>query len=187
MAGSSPAMTGNTVIARSESDEAIQSIAGFFWIASLRSQWRIFFFERCMLPINFDFRFDMGVLAALLIVAMALLQAQGQPAWWVPLLKLFFTIAYVVLAPFMGPLADAVRYPPHEFELRVIPEINLVRQYWLYRAEAASSAGRQVPEVPSTTWQRCHRPSPTAPATATSSSAWAPVRSAACPPRWRNC
>ncbi|WP_201493486.1 lysophospholipid transporter LplT [Rubrivivax sp. A210] len=44
---------------------------------------------------------------ALLIVAIALLQQQGHPAWWAPLLKFFFTIAYVVLAPFVGPLADA--------------------------------------------------------------------------------
>ena len=45
---------------------------------------------------------------ALLIVAIALLQQQGLPAWWAPLLKFSFTIAYVVLAPFVGPLADAV-------------------------------------------------------------------------------
>ncbi len=43
---------------------------------------------------------------ALLIVAIALLQQQGNPAWWAPLLKFSFTIAYVVLAPFVGPLAD---------------------------------------------------------------------------------
>jgi MFS family permease len=44
---------------------------------------------------------------ALLIVAIAMLQQQGDPAWWAPLLKFNFTIAYVVLAPFVGPLADA--------------------------------------------------------------------------------
>lgn len=44
---------------------------------------------------------------ALLIVAIALLQQQGLPAWWAPLLKFSFTIAYVVLAPFVGPLSDA--------------------------------------------------------------------------------
>ena len=44
---------------------------------------------------------------ALLIVAIALLQQQGHPLWWAPLLKFSFTIAYVVLAPFVGPLADA--------------------------------------------------------------------------------
>jgi MFS family permease len=45
---------------------------------------------------------------ALLIVAIALLMRTGQPAWWVPLLRFFFIIAYVVLAPFVGALADAV-------------------------------------------------------------------------------
>ena len=43
---------------------------------------------------------------ALLIVAIALLQQQGAPAWWAPLLKFGFTFAYVALAPFVGPLAD---------------------------------------------------------------------------------
>jgi MFS family permease len=45
---------------------------------------------------------------ALLIVAIALLLRTGQPAWWVPLLRFFFITAYVVLAPFVGALADAV-------------------------------------------------------------------------------
>jgi MFS transporter, LPLT family, lysophospholipid transporter len=44
---------------------------------------------------------------ALMIVVMALLQQQGSPAWWVPFLKFSLTSAYVVLAPFVGPLADA--------------------------------------------------------------------------------
>jgi MFS transporter, LPLT family, lysophospholipid transporter len=43
---------------------------------------------------------------ALLIVAVALLQEQGHPAWWAPLLKFSLTIAYVLLAPLVGPLAD---------------------------------------------------------------------------------
>ncbi len=45
---------------------------------------------------------------ALLILAIALLHAQGQPLWWAPLLKFCFTLAYVFLAPFAGPLADAM-------------------------------------------------------------------------------
>jgi len=45
---------------------------------------------------------------ALLIVAIALLNARGLPVWWAPLLKLCFTIAYVVLAPFVGVWADRV-------------------------------------------------------------------------------
>ncbi|MBA4176237.1 MAG: lysophospholipid transporter LplT [Leptothrix sp. (in: Bacteria)] len=44
---------------------------------------------------------------ALLIVTIARLQQEGLPAWWAPLLKFSFTIAYVVLAPVVGPLADA--------------------------------------------------------------------------------
>ena len=45
---------------------------------------------------------------ALLIVAIALLQLQGRPGWWAPLLKICFMLAYVLLAPFVGVLADAV-------------------------------------------------------------------------------
>lgn len=44
---------------------------------------------------------------ALLIVTMALLQRHGLPAWWAPLLKFGFTLSYVLLAPLVGPLADA--------------------------------------------------------------------------------
>lgn len=45
---------------------------------------------------------------ALLIVSIAVLQEQQLPGWWAPLLKFAFTIAYVVLAPFVGPVADAI-------------------------------------------------------------------------------
>lgn len=48
---------------------------------------------------------------ALLLVSIALLQAQGRPVWWAPLLKFSFTLAYVLLAAFVGPLADAVAKP----------------------------------------------------------------------------
>ena len=44
---------------------------------------------------------------ALLIVTISLLQARGMAAWWAPLLKVGFIASYVVLAPFVGPLADA--------------------------------------------------------------------------------
>jgi MFS transporter, LPLT family, lysophospholipid transporter len=44
---------------------------------------------------------------ALLIVAIALLVQQGLAAWWAPLLKFGFMLSYVLLAPFVGPLADA--------------------------------------------------------------------------------
>ncbi|WP_310387807.1 lysophospholipid transporter LplT [Roseateles sp.] len=45
---------------------------------------------------------------ALLIVIIARLQELNLPGWWAPMLKFGFTISYVVLAPFVGPLADAV-------------------------------------------------------------------------------
>ncbi len=45
---------------------------------------------------------------ALLIVAIAHLEQTGQPVWWAPLLKFFFTLAYVLLAPVVGPLADSM-------------------------------------------------------------------------------
>ncbi len=45
---------------------------------------------------------------ALLIVTIAVLNAQGLPGWWAPLLKVGFTLSYVLLAPFVGPLADAM-------------------------------------------------------------------------------
>ena len=44
---------------------------------------------------------------ALLIVAIAMLAQQGFPPWWAPLLKFGFMLAYVLLAPWVGPLADA--------------------------------------------------------------------------------
>jgi MFS transporter, LPLT family, lysophospholipid transporter len=45
---------------------------------------------------------------ALLLVALAFLLQQGHPAWWAPLLKFSFTMAYVVLAPVAGPVADGI-------------------------------------------------------------------------------
>jgi MFS transporter, LPLT family, lysophospholipid transporter len=58
---------------------------------------------------------------ALLIVAIALLVQQGLPGWWAPLLKFGFTLSYVLLAPFVGPLADA--FP----KARVMAAMNLVK------------------------------------------------------------
>lgn len=45
---------------------------------------------------------------ALLIVAIAMLRERDFPGWWAPLLKFVFTLSYVGLAPWLGPLADAV-------------------------------------------------------------------------------
>ena len=43
---------------------------------------------------------------ALLIVAIARALELAAPAWVIPLLKLSFTLSYVLLAPFVGPIAD---------------------------------------------------------------------------------
>jgi MFS transporter, LPLT family, lysophospholipid transporter len=45
---------------------------------------------------------------ALLFAALALLKAQLYPQWTQPLLQEFFVAAYILLAPFAGPFADAV-------------------------------------------------------------------------------
>lgn len=58
---------------------------------------------------------------ALLIVAIALLEQRGLPGWWAPLLKFGFTLSYVLLAPFVGPLADA--FP----KARVMASMNVVK------------------------------------------------------------
>ena len=44
---------------------------------------------------------------ALLIASIGLLIQLDGPIWMTPLLKFFFTVSYVVLAPFVGPFADA--------------------------------------------------------------------------------
>ena len=45
---------------------------------------------------------------ALLIAAIAVLIEMSAPEWMRPLLKLFFTISYVMLAPFVGTIADSI-------------------------------------------------------------------------------
>jgi len=45
---------------------------------------------------------------ALLIAAIALLIEMHAPEWMKPLLKLFFTVSYVLLAPFVGAFADSM-------------------------------------------------------------------------------
>jgi LPLT family lysophospholipid transporter-like MFS transporter len=58
---------------------------------------------------------------ALLIVAIALLHERGIPMWWAPLLKFAFTLSYVLLAPAVGPLADAMP------KARLMTLMNLVK------------------------------------------------------------
>ncbi len=45
---------------------------------------------------------------ALLFAAIALLNQLNAPSWHEPLLREFFVISYIVLAPFVGPFADAL-------------------------------------------------------------------------------
>ncbi|MGM9485185.1 lysophospholipid transporter LplT [Roseateles sp. NT4] len=62
---------------------------------------------------------------ALLIVAIALLAQQGFAPWWAPLLKFGFMLAYVLLAPWVGPLADAFA------KGRVMAAMNVVKMLGL--------------------------------------------------------
>ena len=62
---------------------------------------------------------------AMLIVAIALLMQQGFAAWWAPLLKFGFMLAYVLLAPWVGPLADAFA------KGRVMAVMNVVKMLGL--------------------------------------------------------
>ncbi len=52
--------------------------------------------------------FSSLAVSALLIAAIALLIELAAPEWMRPLLKLFFTLSYVVLAPFVGAFADSM-------------------------------------------------------------------------------
>ena len=45
---------------------------------------------------------------ALLFAAIALLAQLDAPPWQTPVLQQFFVFAYIVLAPFVGPFADAL-------------------------------------------------------------------------------
>ena len=45
---------------------------------------------------------------ALLILGIYFLNEQGYPGWWAPLLKFSLTLAYVLLASVVGPVADAL-------------------------------------------------------------------------------
>ncbi len=45
---------------------------------------------------------------ALLFAAIALLRSHAAPSWQTPLLQEFFVVAFILLAPFVGPFADAL-------------------------------------------------------------------------------
>lgn len=44
---------------------------------------------------------------AFLLLGIFFLQEQGYPVWWAPVLKMAFTLSYVLLASVVGPVADA--------------------------------------------------------------------------------
>ena len=43
---------------------------------------------------------------ALILVVIALLQEQAYPDWWIPILKVVFTVSFVLFAPFVGHACD---------------------------------------------------------------------------------
>lgn len=67
---------------------------------------------------------------ALPVVAIALLERRGLPGWWAPPLKFGFMLSHVLLAPFVGVLADALA------KGRVTAAMNLVKALGLFVAAA---------------------------------------------------
>jgi MFS family permease len=63
---------------------------------------------------------------ALLIVAIALLEERGIAGWWAPLLKFSLVAFYVLLAPIVGPLADA--FP----KARLMATMNAVKMLGVF-------------------------------------------------------
>ena len=72
---------------------------------------------------------------ALLIAAIALLAELQSPEWMMPLLKFFFTISYVVLAPFVGAFADSM---PKGRVMFITNAVKIVRLRALLRSGSAS-------------------------------------------------
>ena len=63
---------------------------------------------------------------ALLIAAIGLLLQLHAPAWMTPLLKFFFTVSYVLLAPFVGAFADSLQKGRVMFITNVIKLFGLL-------------------------------------------------------------
>lgn len=63
---------------------------------------------------------------ALLIAAIALLLQLHAPGWMTPLLKFFFTVSYVLLAPFVGGFADALPKGMVMFITNVVKLVGLL-------------------------------------------------------------
>ena len=75
---------------------------------------------------------------ALLIASIGLLFQLDGPIWMTPLLKFFFTVSYVVLAPFVGPFADA--FPKGKVML-ITNGIKVIGCVMMLFYEAVSSIG----------------------------------------------
>ena len=75
---------------------------------------------------------------ALLIASIGLLFQLDGPIWMTPLLKFFFTVSYVVLAPFVGPFADA--FPKGKVML-ITNGIKVIGCLMMLFYEAVSSLG----------------------------------------------
>ena len=67
---------------------------------------------------------------ALLIAAIQLLTQLEGPAWMVPLLKFFFTISYVFLAPFVGAFADSMPKGRVMFVANVIKVVGCAMMFF---------------------------------------------------------
>ena len=66
---------------------------------------------------------------ALLIAAIALLVEMHAPQWMAPMLKLFFTVSYVVLAPFVGAFADSMPKGQVMFVTNAIKVVGCVMMF----------------------------------------------------------
>ena len=84
---------------------------------------------------------------ALLVAAIAMLALMDSPAWLTPMLKLFFTISYVVLAPFVGAMVLGLARPrPTAHFLDDPPPDSFVREP--RRPRPSSSSGGVALELP---------------------------------------
>lgn len=74
---------------------------------------------------------------ALLIAAIALLIETQAPEWMRPLLKLFFTVSYVALAPFVGAFADSMPKGRVMFITNLVKVVGCAMMFWSVHPLAA--------------------------------------------------
>jgi len=74
---------------------------------------------------------------ALLIAAIALLIETQSPEWMRPLLKLFFTVSYVALAPFVGAFADSMPNGRVMFITNLVKVVGCAMMFWSVHPLAA--------------------------------------------------